>query len=241
MHTSSLLTSSDFAYWRLEAGVATPTDFAALFPDYHELDRVGVISPRLEDGVCFTGASLLALTTSFYDIQRAKGETFFNYPQHFALIGGAGDTVWTHQGLVPKTEPLLGYTWGNLDVWPDTNWFVAPPTAAGMLQQVFALQINRLFLPENLPLEGSGPRLPAYGRSLLCSRLKSVFLYGATSPNTRIQALARANDVLTKSATRLPGDAPRPSPDAVDSFRQITPQAFLTAMAGCFDEEETNP
>src|SRR5436190_9306686 len=93
MHTSSLLTASDFAYWRLEAGGAAPIDFAALFPDYHELDRVGVVSPHLEDGIHFTGASLLALATAFYDVQRAKATAFFNYPQHFALLGGAGDTV----------------------------------------------------------------------------------------------------------------------------------------------------
>jgi hypothetical protein len=240
MHTSTLLTSADFAYGRGEAGDDTPADFAALFPDYHELDRVGVVSPNLEDGVLFTGASLLALTTAFYDVQRAKGGEFFNYPQHFALIGGAGDRVWTRQGLVPRTEPLLGYTYGNLDVWPDTNWIVAPPTAAGMLQQVFALQINRLFWPESLVSDGSGPPLPDYARSLLRSRLKSVVLYGTTSPTTGIRALPRAMDVLTKSRNKLPGNVPPCTLHDLDALHQIPTDEFLAMMTACFEEDESH-
>ena len=51
MHTSKLLKSSDFQYWRLTQEERINVDFEGFCPDYHELDRVGVISPCLEDGV----------------------------------------------------------------------------------------------------------------------------------------------------------------------------------------------
>lgn len=241
VHTSSLLKSSDFTYWRLEAGGPTPADFATLFPDYHELDRVGVVSPNLEDGVLSTGTGILALTTAFYDVQRAKDQEFFTYPQHFALLGGVGDRVWTRQGLLPRTEPLLGATWGNLDVWPETNWFVAAPTAFGMLQQLFALQINRLFWPESLQPDDVEAHLPAYARSLLRSRLKSVFLYNTDSPNVEIRALPPAIDILAKSSVKLPGDVPPHATGDLNSLRQITTPEFLTGIAACFEADPRHP
>ena len=87
MHTSTLLKSSDFQYWRLTDDRRISADFGTFCPDYHELDRVGVISPCFEDGILYTGDALLALTTAFYDVLRSQGTDFFDYPQHFAFIG----------------------------------------------------------------------------------------------------------------------------------------------------------
>ena len=87
MHTSTRLTAADFQFWQETGAGNQPISFAAFCPNYHELDRVGVVSLRLEDGVCQTGRTLLALTTAFYDRQRAKRRDFFDYPQHFAFVG----------------------------------------------------------------------------------------------------------------------------------------------------------
>src|SRR5262245_12100518 len=119
MHTSSLLQASDFRYWRIEAGARVGVDFRSLFPDYHELDRVGVVSLSVEDGVLHAGVVLLALATAFYDRLRARGEPFFNYPQHFALLGGSHGEVQTRSGTVPMTARAISPAWGNLDVWPE--------------------------------------------------------------------------------------------------------------------------
>lgn len=237
MHTTALMDASDFAYRRGRAGADAPTDFAALFPDFHPLDRVGVVSPHLEDGVLFAGASLLALTTAFYDSLRTRGGAFFDYPRHFALIGGDGDRVRTRTGTAPCTEPLLRATWGNLDVWPATNWFVVPPTASAMLGRIHALQIDRLFWPEALAADAGGPRLPALARRLLRSRLKSVHLYGAEAPDAWVCASPRAFAVLARSRAALPGDVPPPAPDDADALRGIGVNAFLATMGPCFEDE----
>src|SRR5262245_41951748 len=113
MHTSTVLQSSDFCYRRMERERSVPADFASLFPDYHELDRVGVVSLSLEDGILQVGGTLLALTTTFYDVQRAKGEPFFNYPQHFALFGESEGKIPTHCGTVPLSPDVIGPPWGN--------------------------------------------------------------------------------------------------------------------------------
>ena len=78
MHTSQALRSSHFEYQRPESG--NRVAFSAFCADYHAQDRVGVVSPQLEDGILHTAYALLALTTAFYDVQRASGSDFFIYP-----------------------------------------------------------------------------------------------------------------------------------------------------------------
>ena len=85
MHTSQQLRSSHFEYRR--PGADGRVAFNAFCAEYHDQDRFCVVSPRLEDGVLHTAYALLALTTAFYDVQRAAGSDFFIYPQHFAIIG----------------------------------------------------------------------------------------------------------------------------------------------------------
>ena len=121
MHTTRILAAADFAYARIGDGARVPTTFAELFPDWHERERVAVVSRTVEEGIAGTGATLLALATRFYDAQREKalerGGAFFDYPRHFALIGGPrGDVVHGAGGERPFAEKLLRRSWGQLDV-----------------------------------------------------------------------------------------------------------------------------
>lgn len=226
MHTSTLLSSGDFTGFlrSSEAGEWKPVPLAALFPDYHELDRVGVVSPGIEDGVLFTGATLLALTTAFYDVQRERGPEFFNYPQHFALLGSGVDT-----------PSVLGATWGNLDVWPEANWHAASPTASEMLRLVFSLQVSRLFWPERLQPGEVETRMPDYARRLLHARLKSVYLYNTSAPNATIQGSPNAEGILRKSVARLPGEVPSAPEIGRNRLRSVPAEEFLAGMADCFE------
>ena len=235
MHTSQTLRSSHFEYRRTGAG--GPVPFSSFCADYHEQDRVGVVSPRLEDGILHTGYALLALTTAFYDVQRAGGGDFFIYPQHIAIIGqgpptasqttaenGRADTVGiaTGAGCLDLTldEAGIGGAWAWLDVWPKSNWFTAPATPTAMLKKVFDLHINRLFWPQdftpNRPAEReteSGERtqssLPDYARRILRTRLKSVYYYNTSAPTVEICADRPAVDIVQASIERLPAAVQR--------------------------------
>src|SRR5690606_9756161 len=113
-----------------------------------ELDRVGVVSLCLEDGVIHTGRALLALTTAFYDCHRARGGELFDYPQHFAFVGADETGIRTRTGSVPDA-PSLWDAWSWLDVWPAHKWVATPPTATALLGRVSDYQINRLFWPQD--------------------------------------------------------------------------------------------
>src|SRR5262245_48475221 len=199
MHTSTVLRSSDFRYLHRAGEQFVSTDFATLFPDYHVQDRAGVISRYLEDGLLHTGGALLALTTAFYDALRARGTAFFNYPQHFAILGGDGVEIQTRTGRLPRDAEVIGSAWGNLDVWPDSNWLTAPATGIGMLKAVFDHQINRLFWPEDLRPDASDALLPPHVRAILRSRLKSVFYYDSTSPTIEIHGSPPVQNLVRKS------------------------------------------
>ena len=230
MHTSQALRSSHFEYRRPDAGGRIA--FSAFCADYHDQDRVGVVSPRLEDGILHTSYALLALTTAFYDVQRAGGTDFFIYPQHFAIIGQDLSPLSSTRDDADRAEKIgiatgagrldltldeagIGGAWAWLDVWPGGNWHTASQTPTAMLKKVFDLHINRLFWPQDFtptsrqepePENGktSTGQLPDYALRILKSRLKSVYYYKTSAPTIEICADQPAVDIVQFSIDRLP-------------------------------------
>lgn len=150
MHTSDRLISENFAYRRLIGSTWRPVDFAEFCPDYHEQDRLGVVSPNLEEGVLYASHTLLATITKFYDELRSRFDDFYDYPQHFAFVGRAdtshatenvnGDesgSVRVGGDLLPLDHAHLWDAWSWLDVWPDAKWVTTSATQEAMLRRVF--------------------------------------------------------------------------------------------------------
>ena len=261
MHTSQQLRSSHFEYRRPDAG--TRVAFSTFCAEYHDQDRVGVVSPRLEDGVLHTAYALLAITTSFYDVQRASGSDFFIYPQHLAIIGQgpSGDSgKRTEAGIATGAGSLdlsldeagIGGAWAWLDVWPASNWHTALNTPASMLKKVFDLHINRLFWPQDFMPQGRQEgepenavhQLPDYARRILKTRLKSVYYYNTSAPTVEINAAQPAVDIVQYSIERLPEAVrqtlekeSRPEhPMGYESYRQVSGEDFLEEMEACFTD-----
>ena len=241
MHTSKLLKSADFQYWRLAEDERIRVDFAGFCPDYHELDRVGVISPCLEDGILHTGDVLLALTTAFYDVLRSRETDFFDYPQHFAFIGASGEGVHTCGGWLPIDQ--IGTGWGNLDVWPHSKWIATPRSVTGMLKKVFDFQINRLFLPHDFKPGSNESPLPAYALKMLDTRLKAVYYYNTPIPNIEICASEQVADLVQKSIAQLSNTESTSTYQtqsdfpAVGRYQQVSVDDFLADVAGCFEDD----
>lgn len=212
MHTSTRMSAADFQFWQHGPTGAQPTDFATFCPDYHELDRVGVVSPTLEAGIYQTSYALLALTTAFYDRLRTHSDDFFDYPQHFAFVGVAGTDICTSNGLRTPDTPKLWHAWSWLDVWPDNKWVTAPTTASGMLQRVFDYQINRLFWPRSLKPGANEADLPSHVWRMLRTRLKAVYYYGdaeqsqtgPASEQIEIRVSSAVDTVVEESLALLP-------------------------------------
>jgi hypothetical protein len=244
MHTSKLLKASDFQYWRLAEDERISVDFEGFCPGYHELDRVGVISPCLEDGILYTGDALLALTTAFYDVLRSRTTDFFDYPQHFAFIGASEDSVYTRGERLPMDH--IGTGWGNLDVWPNSKWIATPRSLTGMVKKAFDFQINRLFWPQDFKQGSDESPLPAYARKMLGTRLKVVYYYNTPTPNVEIRASQKVADLVQRSLAEFPNaeseikgradEHPTQSNfPSVARYQQVSVDDFLEDMAGCFD------
>jgi hypothetical protein len=217
---------------------AAQTDLSSFCPDYHVQDRIGIVSPNMDDGVLNTGHAILALTTAFYDVMRSRGEDFYDYPQHFALLGADAEGVHTRVGRLPADDEIIGTVWGGLDVWPESNWIPAPEIASGMLRKVFDLQINRLFWPEDMKAGQGEISFPSYVRKLLRARLKTVYYYKTAAPNMELRVSQVVEDSLQKSISRLPAvegsEMPQrvmqPAEDGlicVERYRQVSADDFL--------------
>ena len=241
MHTSKVLRVTDFHYVRTDGSEVA--DFQAFYPHYHYRDRIGVVSPCLEDGVLYTAYALLSLATAFYDVLRADTEDFFDYPYHLALLDVDAHGVRTQHGRLPLSRSALGAPWGGLDVWPESNWIAATGTASGMLQAVFSTQLSHVFWPQDLLPQGDDARLPVHVQRLLSARLKGVYYYKTPQPTIAISVNQTVEDMVQRSLVRLPHEVTRqplslPGMEAsfpfVESYRQVTVNDFLTTMAGCF-------
>jgi hypothetical protein len=239
MHTSTRLAASDFCFVQRTRNGQRSLSFADFCPGYHELDRVGVVSLCLEDGVLHTGRALLALTTAFYDSHRARGGDFFDYPQHFAFVGADESGLRTGDGASLPDAPNVWDAWSWLDVWPAHKWVATSPTATAMLARVFDYQINRLFWPHALrPAAGEEP-LPDYAQKMLRTRLKAVYWYGPSilpeddGPVVEVRLSPPAETLRQESVGRLPPPA-RPAdleaPAATERFRLLDSDQFLASM-----------
>ncbi len=85
----------------------------------------------------------------------------------------------TASGMLPWSVEAVEPAWGNLDIWPESNWHRAAPTATAMLRLAIDLQINRLFWPEQFLPEPPADALPHHMARIMRSRLKAIVCYDA--------------------------------------------------------------
>ena len=250
MHTSRVLSGPDFQYWQCGGNGLTSVPFEAFCPDYDESDRTGIVSPRLEDGILHTSYAILALTTAFYDAWRARTDDFFIYPQHFAVLDISADGVNTGSGRLRLHTDRLGWPWGNLDVWPDSQWVPSDGSVSGAIKKAFDLHVNRIFWPESFVPGEREDRLPDYALKILRTRLKSVFYYGTAEADIEIRVKSNAKEVIDQSVWRLSQLEGLAAEDLtvtdlvadsrtghrhIERYRRVDPEQFLDDMGDCFE------
>jgi hypothetical protein len=240
MHTSDVLRAEDFRYLRHAGREMIEEDFGSFCPSYDARDRVGIVSPRFEDGILGTGCAVLALTTAFYDVLRSHSQTFFDYPQHFAFVGTSVDMVMSGNAPVLWEDAPFGSVWGNLDVWPQSQWISSPMTAIGMLQKVFDIQISILFWPEDLKPEPGEPVLPGYVRRMLEARLHHVYYYRTADCDWMIEGRQPVVDIVGASLQHLPQTVTHVAERVRNGvyreiLRSVPVSEWLRSMAACFE------
>ena len=154
MHTSREL---DSAHFRIEVGGRAATIHDVL-PGFDETDRLGIVVRRPCAAV---GASalILAAVTAFYDIQRARSDEFFIYPDYFVF----------HVGR------LLGRH-NRLDIWPAHKEVVVADDPEEALRAINDRGVTRLAVEDGVPGVG------AFARETLASaraRIVTALAYSA--------------------------------------------------------------
>lgn len=153
MHSSEELTSDMFAFTVDDR----PADFAAVFPDFGERDRLGIVARSPGGGL---GASALigATVTAFYDRERARAERFFRYPDYYLFHVGA---------------PVGPY--GMLDIWPEHKEVAVP---AGEPEALLRAINDRAIT--HLLIEDAPPGTPTFERATIASvGLRAALAYAA--------------------------------------------------------------
>lgn len=250
MHTSSKLASADFECVAHGSTVKSAQSVSAFVGDYHELDRIGVVAPCLEDGVVHAAYAVLGFTTAFYDVLRVRGGDFVNYPQHFCFLDSGEDGVNTGFGRLQIDEPTMGAPWSNLDVWPNNKWIRAGLTPSSMLQAIFDYQINRVFWPDDFRVPDDGPLLSTNVQRILQTHLKDVYYYAPAEPNMEVRVSERVERMVQGSLDVLPGA----KPDVIaalkadregrrrdgcllycEPYRRVSPDEFLGSYESLFE------
>lgn len=232
MHTRDHIDSTDFTFLRTENGTEIPCRFEELFADYHELDRIAFVSPTLAQGVRDAGASILAFSSQFYSSRFKGGKEIIDYPHHFAILGAGPKGVHSKIGEISLDDDPIRPVWGNLDVWPQSNWITSPANTADFLEAIFNLQINRVFWPAALTPERPTRKLPNYMHDIMLHRIKSVTFYKSTRANFIITGSKNASNLIAKSLQALPmsndaQDLINSELDLVEKHRLVSAQIFI--------------
>lgn len=164
MHSAAELRTEHFT---VSAEGSESSGIEAVFPGFHEQDRLGVVVAT-PGGV--TGASrlVLASVTAYYDFQRAKPEHPFIYPDYFVFhVGGrTGDH-------------------NMLDIWPEHKEVVTSTDAEEILCAINDRGITRLVVETLAGAEaeapGDGPKpFARWTLSSALARVRSAVLFSAT-------------------------------------------------------------
>ena len=249
MHTSRILNATDFQYWHEDGLAGKSMDFATFCPHYHATDRIGVVSPQLEDGIFHASYAVLSLATQFYDECRRQAESFFNYPNHFAFLAVSKEGISVQHQRLQLELNEMGSAWAGLDIWPDSNWIQTPDDVTGMLKKVFDWQISRLFWPYSLTASPNTDQLPLHVWRLLRTRLQTVYYYQSPTPTHAIRGTQIVETLRQRSADRLPVEAQATAPTRqrdstaegmypyMECYQQVSVDTFLTDMASCFPDD----
>ena len=157
MHSTRELTSASFTVELDGQQVTIPE----LFLGFDARDRLGIVVHH-PGGALGASVLILATITAFYDMQRARGDDFFIYPDYFIF----------HVGQQHGNHSML-------DIWPDHKEVVVANEPEAVLRAINDRAITRLLVPDGRP--GN----PSFGRATLASGwLRSALAY---APNGRAQ------------------------------------------------------
>lgn len=223
MHSSTILNLDDVHL--TDVRTHRPCTFDTLCPNYTPRDRVAIVCDASAHGPLHAGRTVLALTAAFYAPLRAQGTSFFDYPQHFALITGVED-----QTPLPETVTRC---WTHLDVWPASQWIALSSDRAEVFDTLCSLQINRLFWPADRSLSPPSQPLPTHIYKLLNTRLTQVLTYGPSEAQADVEVALNggANELWEQALARCHASGSYPSADQLCS---VDVEAFLQQHIDAF-------
>jgi hypothetical protein len=150
VHSSEELTSASFTV-QLDGHQVTIPE---LFGGFDARDRLGVVVHQ-PGGAVGASVLILATITAFYDLQRARGDDFFVYPDYYVF----------HVGQQHGNHAML-------DIWPGHKEVVVANEPEAVLRAINDRAITHLLVPDGQP--GN----PKFGRATLASGcLRSALAY----------------------------------------------------------------
>jgi hypothetical protein len=170
MHSSRELRSSAFDV-RIDGAGATLAD---VLEGFDAADRVGAVARRPCAVVGCSGL-LLAAITAFYDVQRARSEDFFVYPDYFVFH--VGRRLGRHN---------------RLDIWPPHKEVVVADEPEELLRAINDRGITRMLVEDGAPGDGG------FARETLASahgRVRTAIAYAATGRVRDPDVAIASNDV----------------------------------------------
>ncbi len=193
MHSTRELTSAAFTVELAGQPVTIPE----LFPGFDARDRLGIVVHQ-PGGALGASVLILATITAFYDLQRARGDDFFIYPDYFVF----------HVGQRHGNHAML-------DIWPDHKEVVVANEPEAVLRAINDRAITHLLVPDG--------RLgnPSFGRATLASgRLRSALAYDPTGRTQDADVTAAGNGVTESYVSAVMNASTELDPELKAALRE---------------------
>lgn len=222
MHSSKELASEMFAF---SIG-GRPGSLAGVFPGFDGRDRLGIVA-RSPGGALGASALIMATITAFYDLERARSQTFFRYPDYFVF----------HVGTAVGSYAML-------DIYPDHKEVAVPAgDPEALLRAINDRAITRLLIEE------ASPGTPDFGRATRASvglrdalayapdgrgRDADVTVRGNAAVERYVEAVIAGMSPLAEEARarlRAARAAILDGAGAVERYRRLAPDEALALLA----------
>jgi hypothetical protein len=208
MHTTALVTPAAFRIVREDGSGTGPV------PE----GRLAVVSPLPADAIISAGYLISALIALHYQRRPASEPGSCNYPEHILLFEA-------RQGL---DDAGMERTWGNLDIWPKSQWRGCDGSLRAYLAAVVSEDVEVMLWPHALTVGAAVSDLSQAS----FPRLRDVWLYGGPRPNHAISVDTAVEALVQRSLRAVPSGDPRVDDrlkrtDFVERYRRVTVAEFL--------------
>ena len=218
MHLNELASLRDF---KLIKNKNIKENILEFCPKFTNKDKIGVVSPNVEEGIFDAGYATLALVLGFYKKEKTQSERDCHYPPYYCFIEEQKSCTFTKVGSTGLTLSHSCGPWQFFDFWPQSKCQKILPKPNNVFELIKNKKITLLFC-HKFYLLNKIKNYPIKKKLLITNilketPLKTIHIYGKNAGNIQIMVNKKIEKLIIRSIKQLNFKNPNDSIKLINS------------------------